>query len=191
VQRSVRSRAIPLVIASFLIIGSSLVKISGQAADRAPVDAPDVPGGWLIQIATTGGLASAGPSTMTITSTGAVTCVGQLPQCRGTLESRELTALSQLILQPWPSFGALPRSRCFDCSRTEMIVKVRDQDGLQHQHAILWDLSTRLLLPQGDLSTVRRSHCIGSTGAQALDRGERRRRQIGRALPTKVTSGSG
>jgi hypothetical protein len=85
---------------------------------------------------------------MTITSTGVVTCVGQLPQCRDTIESRELTALSQLILQPWPSFGALPRSRCFDCSRTEMIVKVRDQDGLQHQHQILWDLSTQLLVPQ-------------------------------------------
>jgi hypothetical protein len=147
-QRPLLSRVIRIVIATSLIIGSSLVKISGQAADRAPVDAPDVPGGWLIQIATTGGFASAGASTMTITSTGAVTCVGPLPQCRGTIESRELTALSQLILQPWPSFGALPRSRCFDCSRTGMIVKVRDQDGLQHQHAILWDLSTQLVLPQ-------------------------------------------
>ncbi len=142
------SRVIRIVIATSLIISSSLVKISGQGADRAPVDAPDVPGGWLIQIATTGGFASAGASTMTITSTGAVTCMGPLPQCRSTVESRELTALSQLILRPWPSFGALPPSRCLDCSRTAMIVKVRNEDGLQHQHALLWDLSTQLLVPQ-------------------------------------------
>jgi len=147
-QRPLLSRAIRVVIAASLIIASSLIKISGQAAERTVVDAPDVPGGWLIQIAATGGLASAGASAMTITSTGTVTCVGSLPQCRSTIESRELTALSQRILQAWPAFDALPRSRCFDCSRTEMSVKVRDQDGLQHQHAILWDLSTQLLLPQ-------------------------------------------
>jgi hypothetical protein len=173
-------RVIRTVIASCLIVGPSLVTVSAQIADTAPLelaDAPEMPGGWLIVITTTRGLDASGTSALTITSSGVVTCVGQLPLCRGTIEGQELTSLSQLILQPWPSLGGLPRSRCFECSRTQMIVKMRDQAGQQHQRAILWDLSTEVVVPQeiyqlfGEakaLAGQQRSHWTGYGGVYAL-----------------------
>jgi hypothetical protein len=100
--------AIQTFALSSLIVTSSAAQtpqVSSQAnavADVVPSqfagmpnspDAPDSPGGWLIQIATIGQFASTGID-LTITSSGVVTCARHPEDCRATVEGPALAARS-------------------------------------------------------------------------------------------------
>src|SRR4051812_30529146 len=84
-------------------VSPPIIPIQFAGVPNSP-DAPVNPGGWLIQIARRSGLAPAGVPDLTITSSGAVLCSAS-EECRPTIEGRELTTLSQLVVQPWPAFG--------------------------------------------------------------------------------------
>jgi hypothetical protein len=143
-----------LVLASSVLTRAQTQPQDSQGPDRVPLQfagllqAPDVPGsaaGWLVQIASKGGIGG-GVTVLTVASSGTVTCSGL--ECRSQIGGVELASLSRLIAQDWSRVAASPTSLCSDCIRTLIVVKQRDERGGLRQRIAYWDVTSRSGVPE-------------------------------------------
>jgi len=118
------------------------VPVQFSSAPRPP-GAPGSAGGWSMLIARRGGLADASRSDLIVTSAGSVAC-GSSDPCERALGGRDLANISNLVKQSWAAIADMSASSvCSDCSRTLVIIRRRDDAGVEQTHVVSWDVTTQ------------------------------------------------
>jgi hypothetical protein len=116
--------------------------LSGAVADRLAAQVT-VPGNWVLQVGTTGGLGGGGVGGVSITSQGQVTCSASPTRCVERLSGEALRSLTeavgQALLVPWVG----STGPCLDCYVTRLTLRHRQPDGTETTYAASWDQTTQ------------------------------------------------
>jgi len=118
-----------------------------------PVAVPDDAGAWAIQINSGGGFAGTRSDSVTVTSAGGVTCVGEKSSARNLLPT-SLEVLSQLVAavrlnaSPSDQVDQRPTSMCSDCYSTTLTLSRREANHKVKTYMTTWDTVTRAHVPK-------------------------------------------
>ena len=104
-----------------------------------PLQPPDEPGAWQLQVITRGGIGGGGTGDFAITSTGSITVFA--PQATGAVKPDALGLLRDLVSTSTPSQWSIePKvSLCSDCVSTLIALSVRTPAGGVETYTAVWD----------------------------------------------------
>lgn len=143
-----RTRA---VITTFVVVVAVLLAGPAGAAQASEpaLDLPEVPGGWVLRIRTSGGITGHGVGDIAIASDGQLQCLGQRAPCRSALAGEGMRAmLDQVGRASAATWSMLPPSTiCMDCVTTQLVLTRRNADGTWTTLRASWDPTTRAKLP--------------------------------------------
>src|SRR5262245_51379339 len=101
---------------------------------------PEGPNAWAIRILSQGGFTGRGRGDLEISSDGYRSWQGPPEPCAVELSADSLAELSEVVTgldsSAWTSPAASP---CFDCYVTTMVLRRREQDGIERIYTVTWD----------------------------------------------------
>lgn len=118
------------------------VIVDVQRLTQPSLEVPDRPGGWVVEVRTSGGFRGA-TSQSVISSSGGTMCAAP---CRSGVGGAALTAVTSSLTAAagvaWPSTGYTVASHCSDCITTQLSLWQRAADGNVQLFRMQWDQAT-------------------------------------------------